>query len=166
MLKIILMVLIAALPALNCSDSGRERVPSGFIAQDFTSKTPLSGNKAYSFINGSGINAWCAPSTRCSAVYYSGTVGNTSYTGIAADARMSGESGSFNIMIYKGASDANYTVKVLYNHVMYSNDSVAASLVNIVDNGDSTVTVTFTGSVPLGTLSIGSGDFIVAQSQN
>ncbi len=159
----IIIISAAAFFISGCSKSHSSKRVTGFNTVDFTLSTPLSTLKAYSFTDAS-INESCTASSTCSAVYVNRAVNNESYEAFAADSKLSGKSTSFNIMIYKAASQANYTITIKKDNILYTNTGVSTSTLNITPVAD-IYTLNFTATTSVGSLIIGSGDYITAQAQ-
>jgi|GEM_PF-4627792 len=104
MKKITVLLFICIVSALGCAGNFDSSTTKGFVTMDFDTTytwTPANA-KEYTGVAGNS----CGPNDSCLIVYYSGTLSDTAYTGLA----LKDDTNTFNLEIFKTASAAEYTV--------------------------------------------------------
>lgn len=168
---LIISIFIAAV-CFSCNNSSGSSVTTGYTDPDF-STVKTQALKSYTI----GTHS-CASSKSCGAVLFTGTLSDKSYIGFAVDNYLPVSGGAkFSLKIYWEASSitspidnpTGYVVKVIDGNSTYSSatDTVTGNLrATIVSGTDANsaaiYTITFTDTLTLGTLTINSGDSIVA----
>ena len=165
--------LFIAAVSFSCNNSSGSSITTGYTDPVFTT-VKTEALKSYTI----GTHT-CASSKSCGAVIFTGTLGDKSYTGFAVDNYLpvSGVS-KFSLKIYwEGSSIPSsidstasnpsvYYVKLIDGTNTYSavtSGNLKATINSGPDtNSVTTYTVTFTDTLTIGTLTINSGDTIVA----
>ena len=104
MKKITVLLSIFMVAALGCAGNFDSSTEKGFVTMDFDTTYTWTPANAKVYTNVAGNT--CAADDSCLIVYYSGTFGDTAYTGLA----LKDDTNDFNLQIFKTASATDYTV--------------------------------------------------------